>query len=82
MGIEESFLYQKSRITWLKNGDQNTLFFFKDVQCRTLLNRIRQLLLLSGETTTDPQLIKATALAHFENFLKQSATPGINMNGS
>ena len=37
-GIEESFLRQKSRITWLKNGDQNTLFFFKIFQTRTSFN--------------------------------------------
>ncbi|KAH0936459.1 hypothetical protein HID58_013576, partial [Brassica napus] len=61
--IEENFLRQKSRITWLKNGDQNTLFFFKIVQCRSSFNLIRQLILPSGETITDPQLIKITALA-------------------
>lgn len=71
--IEESFLRQKSRITWLLNGDQNTLFFFKTVQCRTSLNRIIQLLLPSGVTITDPQQIKVTAAAHFEAFLKQSS---------
>ncbi|KAG5410985.1 hypothetical protein IGI04_007304, partial [Brassica rapa subsp. trilocularis] len=58
--IEENFLRQKSRITWLKNGDQNTLFFFKIVQCRSSFNLIRQLILPSGETITDPQLIKIT----------------------
>lgn len=25
--VEESFLRQKSRIRWLKDGDQNTIFF-------------------------------------------------------
>ena len=39
--IEESFLRQKSRITWLKHGDQNTLFFFRIVQSRTSFNMIR-----------------------------------------
>ena len=69
--IEENFLRQKSRITWLQNGDQNTLFFFRTVQCRASFNLIRQLTLPSGEIITDPQLIKATAATHFETFSKQ-----------
>lgn len=70
--IEESFLRQKSRITWLLNGDQNTLFFFRIVQSRASFNLIRKLLLPSGETITDPKLIKLAAAAHFESFLKQT----------
>lgn len=79
--IEESFLRQKSRITWLKNGDQNTLFFFRIVQSRASLNMIRQLLLPTGETITDLHMIKMTAVNHFENFLKQSTTPLSNGPG-
>lgn len=70
--VEESFLRQKSRITWLLNGDQNTLFFFKIVQSRASFNMIRRLVLPSGETITDPKQIKATAVTHFEEFLQQS----------
>ena len=36
---------------------------------------IRQLLLPSGETITDIQIIKTTAATHFETFLKQTTTP-------
>lgn len=68
--IEESFLRQKSRITWLQQSGQNTLFFFIIVQSIASFNLIRQLLLPSGETITDPQAIKMTAVHHFENFLK------------
>ncbi|XP_013601566.1 PREDICTED: uncharacterized protein LOC106309022 [Brassica oleracea var. oleracea] len=64
-GIEESFLRQKSRITLLKNGDQNTLFFFKIVQTRTSFNMIRRLTLPSGEVITDLQRIIVVAAAEF-----------------
>lgn len=70
-GIEESFLRQKSRITWLKNGDQNTLFFFKIVQTRTSFNMIRRLTLPSGEVITDLQRIIVVAAVHFESFLQK-----------
>ncbi|XP_048617726.1 uncharacterized protein LOC125589247 [Brassica napus] len=70
--IEESFLRQKSRITWLQQGDQNSLFFFKIVQSRTSYNMIRQLTLPSGEVITDLHKIKGIAASHFENFLNQS----------
>ena len=69
--IEEIFLRQKSRITWLQQGDQNSLFFFKIVQGRTSYNMIRQLTLPSGEVITDLHKIKGTAASHFENFLNQ-----------
>ncbi|KAF2579487.1 hypothetical protein F2Q68_00002281 [Brassica cretica] len=70
--IEEIFLRQKSRITWLQHGDQNTLFFFKIVQSITSFNMIRRLTLPSGEVITDLHPIKVTAAAHFESFLKHS----------
>lgn len=78
--IEENFLRQKSRITWLQKGDQNTLFF-KIVQSRASFNLIIQLVLPSGVTITDPNLIKQTAAAHFEDFLKQSPTHNIMVAG-
>ncbi|KAH0879231.1 hypothetical protein HID58_066625, partial [Brassica napus] len=62
----------KSRITWLQQDDQNSLFFFKIVQGRTSYNMIRQLTLPSGEVITDLHKIKGIAASHFENFLNQS----------
>lgn len=46
--IEERFYLQKSRITWLKYGDQNTIFFHNIVQARTSFNAIRKLILPNG----------------------------------
>lgn len=43
-GIEEHFYYQKSRIQWLRLGDQNTNFFYRVTQSRNSKNTIRQIL--------------------------------------
>lgn len=71
-GIEESFLRQKSWITWLKNCDQNILFFFKVVYSRASFNMIRRLTLPSGEVITELQQIKLVAAAHFKSFIKHN----------
>ncbi|KAF3583845.1 hypothetical protein F2Q69_00028567 [Brassica cretica] len=68
-GIEEQFLMQKSRITWLKLGDQNITFFYKIVQSRTAYNAIRKLVLSTGETITGPIAIKQADASYFAQFL-------------
>lgn len=60
---------QKSRITWLKLGDQNTILFYEIVQSRTAYNAIRKLVLSSGEIITDPTAIKQAAASYFAKFL-------------
>lgn len=67
--IEERFYVQKSRITWLGYGDQNTIFFHKIVQTRTSFNAIRKLILQNGEIITDPTAIKTAAATYFASFL-------------
>lgn len=68
-GIEERFLMRKSRITWLKFGDQNTIFFYKIVQSRTAYNAIRKLVLSTGVIITDPTEIKQAASSYFAHVL-------------
>lgn len=60
---------QKSRITWLKLGDQNITFFYKIVQSRTAYNAIRKLVLSTGETITGPIAIKQADASYFAQFL-------------
>lgn len=73
--IEERFYLQKSRITWLRYWDQNTIFFHKIVQTRTSFNAIRKLILQNGETITDPTAIKTAAATYFASFLGPPASP-------
>ena len=66
---EEGFLKQKSRIQWLKLGDQNTSFFHKAIKSRNARNSIKVLTLASGGRVEDPEDIKQEAIAHFQNIL-------------
>ncbi|XP_048634861.1 uncharacterized protein LOC125608425 [Brassica napus] len=67
--IEESYFKQRSRINWLKEGDQNTTFFYRIVQTRLSYNTIRSFVLLSGAILTDPLDMSAHAVAHFTSIL-------------
>ncbi|KAG2292653.1 hypothetical protein Bca52824_039322 [Brassica carinata] len=49
-GVEEAYFHQKSRIQWLKLGDQNTSFFFKVSVSRNFFNAIHALTDLNGIT--------------------------------
>ncbi|XP_024007995.1 uncharacterized protein LOC112083993 [Eutrema salsugineum] len=44
-GIEESYFRQKSRINWLRDGDQNTSYFHNILKVRTNANSIKSFLL-------------------------------------
>ena len=66
---EEGFLKQKSRIQWLKLGDQNTSFFHKAIKSRNARNSIKVLTLANRGRIEDPEDIKQEAIAHFQNIL-------------
>ena len=66
---EEGFLKQKSRIQWLKLGDQNTSFFHKAIKSRNPRNAIKVLTSASRGRIEDPEDIKQEAIAHFQNIL-------------
>ena len=66
---EEGFLKQKSRVQWLKLGDQNTSFFHKAIKARNARNAIKAITLANGCRIEDPEAIKQEAVAHFQNVL-------------
>ena len=66
---EEGFLKQKSRVQWLKLGDQNTSFFHKSVKARNARNAIKVINLANGCRIEDPEAIKQEAVDHFQNIL-------------
>ncbi|KAL1199402.1 hypothetical protein V5N11_007692 [Cardamine amara subsp. amara] len=67
--IEEAFLRQKSRINWLKEGDQTTTFFYRMCQVRMSYNGIRSFTLPSGLVISDPLDMSLLAVAHFKGIL-------------
>ena len=64
---EEGFLKQKSRIQWLKLGDQNTSFFHKSVKARNSRNTITSITLETGDRIEDPNTIKQEVITHFQS---------------
>ena len=82
---EEGFLKQKSRIQWLKLGDQNSNFFHKAVKARNSRNSIKSITLENGYKYEDLETIKQEVVNHFRSILgsnmQDSATDAYHMGG-
>lgn len=74
--IEEAFSKQKSRINWLKLGDQNTNYFHKMMKARHAYNVIHTLLGTDGFIASTPADISNLALNHFTSILGSHVPPG------
>ena len=61
---EEGFLKIKSRIQWLKLGDQNSNFFHKVVKARNSKNSIKSIMMDNGCKIDDPTSIKQEFVKH------------------
>ena len=66
--VEESLARQKSRIQWLKLGDQCTSFFFKNINNNRNKSKITSLVLSDSTTTHDMTIIKNSFLNFYSNF--------------
>ena len=66
---EEGFLKQKSRVQWLKLGDQNSSFFHKAVKARNARSALKVITIANGCRTEDPAAIKQEAVRHFQGIL-------------
>ncbi|PKI74057.1 hypothetical protein CRG98_005535, partial [Punica granatum] len=66
---QEKFLKQKSRVAWLKAGDQNTSFFHKTVKGRNARSTIRALFSTSGVKLEGVQEIKDEAINYYQGLL-------------
>ena len=82
---EEGFLKQKSRIQWLKLGDQNSNFLHKVGKTRNSRNSINSITLENGSRIEDPETIKQEVINHFcsvlGNNMQESATDAYHMGG-
>lgn len=66
---EESLAKQKSRIQWLKLGDQCTSYFFKSVTHKRIRSKITSLVLEDGSLTHDIEVIKSTFVNFYSELL-------------
>ncbi|KAG2241665.1 hypothetical protein Bca52824_090238 [Brassica carinata] len=73
--IEESYYKQRSRVNWLKVGDQNTTFFYRMVQTRLSFNLIRSFVLPTGVIIEDATQMSIHAVSHFKSILGPTPVP-------
>ena len=66
---EESYFRQKSRISWIREGDQNTKFFQKIVNAQSNRFTIRSLKDAKGQVLTSFQQISNEDVTFFQNLL-------------
>lgn len=67
--IEECYFKQRYQINWLKEGDQNTAYFYRVIQASLNFNTIRTFLLPTGEVISDPLQMSAHAIFYFQSIL-------------
>ncbi|KAK1310312.1 hypothetical protein QJS10_CPA08g00962 [Acorus calamus] len=66
---EETFLRQKSRQTWLSDGDRNSKFFYSSIKARIAHNTLRKVQLANGTISEDHALIKDHAVTYYQKLL-------------
>lgn len=71
LDIKESYLRQKSRQTWLKEGDRNTSYFHNALKIHNRRNFINSVKTPFGVVETVEEVKKAVH-DHFASFLKES----------
>ncbi|XP_050217541.1 uncharacterized protein LOC126668378 [Mercurialis annua] len=78
MAWEESIIRQKSRISWIKLGDQNTNFFHRSMIQRQARKKIISIALNNGSICSDPERIKMEIVKHYENTIGSCSLNRIN----
>ncbi|KAG7530870.1 Reverse transcriptase zinc-binding domain [Arabidopsis thaliana x Arabidopsis arenosa] len=66
---EESFFLQRSRVTWLGEGDRNTAYFHKMASSRQAVNHIHYLFDVNGSRLDSLSAIQNHCVDYFENLL-------------
>lgn len=69
--FEESFLKEKARTRWMKEGDKNSHFFHRSVKAHIARNKILWLQDENGSWTSDYEEVKILTVNFFENLFKE-----------
>lgn len=79
-GLEENLLKQRSKMHWLKVGDQNNKSFHRAVVTREMVNTIREVRCRNGVVVRDEKEIKEEAVSFFKDFLRHVSSDYEGMN--
>ena len=66
---KESYARQRSRIQWLKDGDQNSAFFFNSIKSRHNVNNINCIQMDNGDWIREKDLIAQEVVNFFSQLL-------------
>lgn len=66
---EESFLYQRSRVTWIRKGDMNSPYFHRMAASRQVVNHIHYLVDCYGNMIDSQSNIENHCVNFFQIFL-------------
>ncbi|XP_062089601.1 uncharacterized protein LOC133796135 [Humulus lupulus] len=73
-----SFLYQQSKVDWMRFGDENSSLFYSSMKKRKRLNRIVSFVDEQGSVEVDYPKVVNHFTQHFQSFLGEtSATSGL-----
>ena len=72
--VEDKALFQKARINWLRNGDENTAYFHATIKERRASNTIYDLLDAEGKWHNKAKEIHSEIIQYFQK-LQGTATP-------
>ncbi|XP_074315726.1 uncharacterized protein LOC141651935 [Silene latifolia] len=67
-----SFLQQKAKTEWLKEGDENTAFYHRKIKARQVHNKVLQIKDMQGQFHSDPEGIENSFLAYYQDLLGTS----------
>ncbi|KAK4384180.1 hypothetical protein Sango_3084000 [Sesamum angolense] len=67
--MEENMLHQRSKLQWLKHGDQNSKVFFRKINAMRARQRIFQISTPAGEVFTDMKDVTDEFVSYFQTLL-------------
>ncbi|XP_074321773.1 uncharacterized protein LOC141658950 [Silene latifolia] len=67
-----SFMRQKSKVEWLKDGDENTGFFHRQIKARHIQNKVLSIKDIHGTLHKEPVLIENAFLEFYTDLLGTS----------
>ncbi|XP_044461836.1 uncharacterized protein LOC123193110 [Mangifera indica] len=76
---EESLARQKSKVHWLKEGDQNTKFFFKSIKDRRNRNSIYGIQRENGSLVHNMEEVKEEFVEHFKSVLNGNEHSNVDL---
>ncbi|XP_057771151.1 uncharacterized protein LOC130990949 [Salvia miltiorrhiza] len=72
---KNSLLQQKSRATWLKDGDRNTAFFHRIAKFKKRKTQLTRLFIDGVLDVYDPTIIERHLIDHFSSLFKDDGSP-------